>query len=119
MKVLTLTLLIVFSNFSIAQKADDLASFLQRKDQALADAIAPGERKVWEDAISPDFFYADENNVVMDGAEFPREFVPLPKGASGHIVVGRYESHRNGDTVIVVYRDDETENYFGSELHAQ
>lgn len=103
----------------LAQSADDLTATLRAKDQVLLDAYAPGDRAVWEDAISGDFFYADENNRVISRADYLRELEPLPKGASGQIRIEEYQLHGNGDTAIVVHKDDEVEQYFGSELHAQ
>jgi hypothetical protein len=103
-----------------AQNNDDnLAATLRAKDQALLDAYAPGDRAVWESTISDDFFYADENNRVIPRADYLREFQALPNGASGHIVIKSWELHRSGDTAIVVHKDNEFENYFGSDLFAQ
>jgi hypothetical protein len=111
--------LLMVATASLAQESKDLTGLLRQKDQALANAIAPGDEKVWEAALSADFFYADENNKLMNRAEFLNEFRPLPKGASGDIVITHYELRRAGATAIVAYGEDETEHYFGSELHAQ
>jgi hypothetical protein len=104
---------------SLALSEGDLTSVLRAKDQALLDAIAPGERSVWEEMLAPDFFYADENMRIIPRAVFLKEMLPLPKGSSGAITIATYEVHRVGDTAIVVHRDDEAEQYFGNELHAQ
>ena len=101
------------------QSKGDVTLELKAKDQALLDATAPGDRSVWEGMLAPDFFYADENMRVIPRADFLKELQPLPVGASGNIAIATYEAHRVGDTAIVVHRDDETEQYFGSELHAQ
>jgi hypothetical protein len=102
-----------------AQKTDDLLAKLRQNDQALLDAIAAGDRNIWDAALASEFLYADENNRVLNRADFLTELLRLPKGASGKIVIKSYEMYRVGDTAIVVHRDDETELYFGSELHAQ
>lgn len=108
---------LVFS--SSAQQAADVPQSLRKMDQELLDAIAPGDRTTWDKMMSPDFLYADENNQVFTRAEFLKQLAPLPKGATGSITIDSYQVHRLGDTVVVLHRDNETEEYFGSELHAQ
>jgi hypothetical protein len=112
-------LLLVSPMMCLAQSTGDVTFFLKSKDQALLDAIAPGDRAVWDGVLAPDFFYADENMRIISRADFLKELQPLPKGSSGNIVITTYEMHRVGDTAIVVHRDSETENYFGSELRAE
>jgi Domain of unknown function (DUF4440) len=116
---IALAIAMCISCASLAQQHPNLSTILRQKDQALADAIAPGDRKVWEAVLSSDFFYADENNDILSKDDFLKEFVPLPKGISGKIVVRQHQVRQAGDTAIVVHRDEETERYFGSELHAQ
>ena len=43
---------------------DQITAQLRAKDQALLDAIAPGNRKVWEDALATDAVYVDENGEI-------------------------------------------------------
>ena len=52
---------------------DPTVALLRAKDQALLDAIAPGDRKVWDEALSADAVYVDENGVIMDRTEFLKE----------------------------------------------
>jgi Xaa-Pro aminopeptidase len=54
-------LLSLVSSFS-GQQAVTVTQSLRKMDQDLLNAIAPGNRKAWDDAMSPDFLYADENN---------------------------------------------------------
>ena len=112
------TLLSLVSSSS-AQQVADVTQSLRKMDQELLDAIAPGDRNAWDSVISPDFLYADENNQVFTRAEFLKQLAPLPKGATGSITIDSYQAHRLADTVVVLHRDNETEMYFGSELHAQ
>ena len=76
--------------------ADATADLLRKKDQALLDAIAPGDRKVWEAALANDAVYVDENGVTMDRAEFLRQLEPLPPGASGSLHIDTYSGARVG-----------------------
>jgi len=111
--------ILIFTGTASGQPAADTTQSLRKIDQELLDAIAPGDRKPWERVMSQDFFYADENNQVFTRDGFLKQLLPLPKGATGHIAIDSYDAHREGDTVVVLHRDNETEEYFGSELHAQ
>ena len=89
------------------------------RDQALLDAIAPGDRAVWAKALWPDATYVDENGAIMNRAQFLEGLVPLSKGASGHISIVDYRLRLAGDTALVIHRDDERENYHGILLRAE
>jgi hypothetical protein len=102
-----------------ATAEDPLVIALRAKDQALLDAIAPGNRSVWEAELAPDFLYVDENNHILDRSQFLQELTPLPTGTTGKLSIVSYQLHRTGDTPVVVHRDDEREQYFGSSLQAQ
>jgi ketosteroid isomerase-like protein len=98
--------------------ADPTVDLLRSKDQALLDAIAPGDRKVWDAALASDAVYVDENGVTMDRAEFLKQLDPLPAGASGSIRIASYSARVSGDLATVIHTDDETENYHGQMLQA-
>jgi hypothetical protein len=97
----------------------DLSTLLRAKDQALLDALAPGDHAPWDEAMSMDFVYVDENHEIMTRDDFLKQLQPLPVGASGNISMRTYQVVPNGDTAIVIHHDDETEHYFGSNLHAE
>jgi hypothetical protein len=92
---------------------------LRARDQALLDAIAPGDRAIWEKALWSDATYVDENGAIMNRAQFLEGLVPLPKSASGHISIVDYRLRLAGDTALVIHRDDERENYHGIPLRAE
>jgi hypothetical protein len=98
--------------------ADFVQQFRQR-DQALLDAIAPGDGKVWDAALAADAVYVDENGVVINRADFLKQLTPLPAGASGTLTISAYSAHQYGDVVIVVHTDDEDELYHRQHLKAQ
>jgi hypothetical protein len=99
--------------------ADPIVDLLRAKDQALLDAIAPGDRKVWDEALAPAAVYVDENGTIMRRAEFLKQLDPLPPGALGSLRIKSYSGTVSGDLAIVVHTDDEQENYHGQLLHAQ
>lgn len=82
---LSFTLAFALQTPATTNTTDQITALLRAKDQALLDAIAPGDRKVWEDALATDAVYVDENGVVMDRAAFLKQLEPLPAGASGNL----------------------------------
>lgn len=97
----------------------NVAQVLRAKDQALLDAIAPGNVKVWDEALAEGAVYVDENGLIMDRAAFLKQLTPLPPGASGTLVIASYQASAQGDVATVIHTDDETENYHGQTLKAR
>jgi ketosteroid isomerase-like protein len=99
--------------------ASNLQSALRAKDQALLDAIAPGDRTIWDRTLSADAVYVDENGLIMNRSEFLAALEPLPQGTSGHIQITDYRLTVNGDSAFVIHKDDEFEDYHGQPLRAR
>ena len=102
-----------------APARDDLTAELRTRDQALLDAIASGNRALWERTLSPEAVYLDENGAIMDRQVFLETLQPLPAYASGQIRIVDYRLDRIGDTALVVHRDAEHEVWHGVPLDAQ
>jgi ketosteroid isomerase-like protein len=98
--------------------AKPVAQILRENDQALLDAIAPGNRALWDKLLTQDAVYVDENGVIMHREEFLKTLTPLPAGASGSISITSYEVNVHGNVALVVHMDDERENYHGIPLKA-
>ena len=96
-----------------------VTSLLRAKDQALLDAIAPGDRKVWDQALAADAVYVDERGVIISRSDFLKQLEPLPAGASGSLRIISYTAHVSGDLATVIHLDDEQETYHGQPLKAQ
>jgi ketosteroid isomerase-like protein len=103
----------------VAAPSTDITATLRAKDQALLDAIAPGDRALWDKTLTDDAVYVDENGAIIERAPFLKELVPLPTGASGRIQIIDYNVRLHGDTALVRHRDDEREIYHGQTLHAE
>jgi len=101
-----------------ARSDDRLEQTLRAKDQALLDAIAPGDRATWAAALAPGALYLDENNVTMSRKAFLDQLKPLPPNTSGQIKIVKYRMVRSGDVAIVVHEDAETEFYHGQTLRS-
>jgi hypothetical protein len=118
-KFLLAVALAILNSPNVADKnADKNVELLRAKDQALLDAIAPGDRKVWDQSLAADAVYVDENGTVIERAEFLKQLEPLPAGASGTLKIASYSAHVAGDLATVIHTDEEEENYHGQILHA-
>ena len=91
---------------------------LRAADQALLDAIAPGDRAVWERLLAKDAVFVDENGAVLRRDQFLAALKPLPPGNSGHISIVDYQASVHGNVALVIHKDDERENYHGIPLRA-
>ena len=97
----------------------DVAAELRARDQALLDAIAVGNVKLWDDVLAVDATYVDESGDILKRADFLKQLQPLPKGVSGTISIAEYSARVSGDVATVIHRDDEKEQYHGQNLTAQ
>ncbi len=102
-----------------SRTAQDVERLLRGKDQALLDAIAPGETKAWDAALAPGAIYVDENGEIMERDQFLKQLAPLPAGTSGSIRIISYRLELHGNVAIVIHTDDEEENYHGQLLNAR
>jgi len=103
----------------LAATATQTTDLLRAKDQALLDAIAPGNRQLWDETLAPDAVYVDENGAIMNRAEYLKQLEPLPPGATGSLHIASYDAHISGDLATVIHTDDEQENYHGQMLTAR
>jgi hypothetical protein len=113
--------LLVIAALQFAAADPNLASVqkqLRADDQALLDAIAPGDKAVWERLLARDAIYVDENGAVMNRAQFLAALKPLPAGSSGNISIVDYQATVHDQVALVVHKDDERENYHGIPLRA-
>jgi hypothetical protein len=92
---------------------------LKRATQALVDALAPGERAVWEHYADSSLTYVTEDNEVKNRAQLLDEMQPLPAGSSGWIVVEEFRCTDFGRFAVTTYLMDEHETIEGHELHAR
>src|SRR6266567_4522213 len=107
------------SQANVSSPLPDATKLLRAKDQALLDAIAPGDVKTWDAAMAEGAIYVDENGQIMQRAEFLKQLTPLPAGASGTIKISDYSASLHENVGTVIHTDDEEENYHGEMLHAR
>ncbi|MBS0273205.1 MAG: nuclear transport factor 2 family protein [Proteobacteria bacterium] len=97
--------------------ADDRAVITQQ-EQEMVDAVASGGVAVWDKYLDPDLIYAEEDGSYKGKAEMLKEIQPLPKGLSGEIKVVLLSYREDGNTAVALFRQVETEHYFGQTIHA-
>ncbi|HEX3879197.1 MAG TPA: DUF4440 domain-containing protein [Bryobacteraceae bacterium] len=92
---------------------------LVRRTQELFDAVASGDKRPWEKYFANDSTYFDERGRRMDKKALLDDQAPLPQGYSGSIKVLNPLSRITGDTAILSYDLDESENVFGQNMKAR
>jgi ketosteroid isomerase-like protein len=117
MKQLLLAALLGVASAGYADSASTEAT-LKRMTQEMADALAPGDRAVWERYTEPSLLYVTEDNLVKTRKQFLADLAPLPAGYSGKIAIVEFQSKDYGDLAVTTYIQDEHENVEGHELHA-
>jgi ketosteroid isomerase-like protein len=117
--MLLIALALAFVLQTPASTTNQTIAVLRAKDQALLDAIAPGDRKVWEQALASDAVYVDESGTILDRAAFLDQLTPLPVGVSGKLEISNYQARVIGDLATVIHLDDEHETFHGQKLFAQ
>jgi len=97
--------------------AEDPSAWFQTTTQKLFDAVAAGDRKVWDEALDERCMITTEDGEVFDKRAYLEQLKPLPPGFEGHIEVRRLTVRTLGDAAVVHYWLDETEDIFGQHLH--
>jgi hypothetical protein len=105
--------------FATAARAEDVSALLKAKAQALENALAPGDAKVWAHTLDDLALMGDENGVVTDRSATVKDITPLPPGASGHIDVINWTARVGANDAAATFTADEYENFHGQHLHAQ
>jgi Domain of unknown function (DUF4440) len=104
---------------SDAAARQDLTALLKMQTQALLDAVAVGDTKVWDRYLDPAIIYLAEDGTRKSKTDLLKELQPLPRGISGSITIGAFEVRAHGNAAIATHDDNERENYFGQTLNAQ
>lgn len=87
---------------------------LKKATQELLDAIAPGDKPVWEKYLAEGSIYADEEGKVWTKDELIKELNPLPKGYIGTIKMGDPKVFVQDNVIVLSHLDREE-----LELHGQ
>jgi len=90
-----------------------------RRTQELMDAVVPGNKTPWQNYFADDTFYFDEKANNFNKKALLDSIEAMPPGISGTIKVVNSKINTLGNTLIHAYDMDETETYYGQELHAR
>lgn len=96
--------------------SQDTVGWFQATEQALLDAIAPGDKGVWERVMDPSCVVTTEEGEVLTKQQFLEVLKPLPSGLSGGIVVKDLSVKEFSDFALVRYLAEESESVFGQRL---
>jgi hypothetical protein len=94
----------------------DLRGWIETRTQALFDAIAIGDKGIWDRTMDTDCVITTEDGEVMGKAKFLSDLRPLPRGFSGHGKIRDLTVRDLGEVALVHYRIDEWESIFAQEL---
>jgi hypothetical protein len=101
--------------------ADDRVQ-ITKLEQDLADALVPGDVKVWDRTLDSGVIVAEEDGSFKGKSEMLKEIEPMPKGLGGNIVIELLAYHEEGrgddSTAVALFREHETEQYYGQIIHA-
>lgn len=115
-------ILAIFSSLGLAQSAIQSSSDLTTEKeligiaQQLLDAVASGDKAVWEKYVAEDLIFTDENWRILTKKQLIDSLAPLPKGYSGSIRIANVQSRINGDAAVLSYRALEEEHVFGQRI---
>jgi len=100
---------------AIAQSADTVKWF-QTTEQALMDALAPGDKAVWDRVMDEGCVITSEEGDVQNKQQFLADLRGLPPGLTGGIVVKELTVQELPGFAVVRYLADEWEIIFGQKL---
>jgi len=94
----------------------DLVAWFQRTEQALMNAIAPGDKAPWERVMDPGCVVTTEEGLVLRREQFLADLRPMPVGLSGGITVKELTVQEFPGFAVVRFLADEWETVFGQRL---
>jgi hypothetical protein len=115
-QVLSTTILLLTTMGAAAAPAPSSQAWFQQTEQALLDAVAVGDRGVWEKTLADTWVGTSEEGEVLTKAQLLKDLSPLPPGLSGHITVRDLTVQETASYAIVRYVADEAESVFGQSL---
>lgn len=97
--------------------AATLVMQFQNVEQSLMNAVALGDKAVWDRTLDDSAVFTSEEGMVMTKKELLDSFGPLPPGLKGEIVVRDLTVQELGDDVAIVrFLADESEDVFASRI---
>jgi hypothetical protein len=98
--MLVATLLLVIATSETPQNPSAVEAELKRTTQELLDAVAPGDRAVWDRYLDERVIHVDESGIVRTKAEVLKEITPLPQGLIGSINILSFRTVVHDDVAV-------------------
>ena len=93
--------------------------WFQTTEQSLMDAVASGDKAVWERVMDPSCVVTSEEGEVVPREKLLADLQPLPPGLAGAITVKDLTVQEFPGFAVVRYLADEWETVFGQKLTVQ
>ena len=102
-----------------AAAGDSARAWFQKTEQALMDAIAAGDKAVWDRVLDEGCLYTSEEGRVLTKQELLKELTGLPPGLTGTINVEELTVQEFPAFAIVRFLANEHEEVFGQRLNVK
>ena len=96
--------------------SDEIVDKLKRATQEMLDAVARGDKAVWDRYLAEGSIYADEEGNVLTKDDLLKELRPLPPGYAGTIKVGKTKSLVQDNVVVLSHVDHEELVLYGQKI---
>jgi len=118
---LMIFLQLIFAINVFAQATPDSAAYKQivAIEQQLLDAIALGNKSVWEKYLADSCLITIEEGQFLRKSQLVEDLGPLPKGYSGKIEMKDIHFQSYGNVTTLAYLADEYETIFGQTINTQ
>jgi hypothetical protein len=100
----------------VPEARPDPQTELPRIARALLDAVATGERAIWERHLADDGVFTDERGVRRTKAELLEILQPLPAGYEGRLEPRDIAVRDFGTTAVMTFRAEEHLTLFGQSV---
>jgi len=110
------TVMLLLSAGLVPARASTADSWFQTTTQALFDAVATGDKAVWDRVLDADAIITTEDGEVQSRKQFLDSLQALPPGFRGAIKLRGLTVRHLGDAAVAHYWLDEWEDIFGQKL---
>jgi len=116
----SLLVTLFFSLNGIAQQSpSSIKKLLVQKEQSLLDAIATGDKTLWNAALHDSCIIGIEDGILMTKSKFIEDLSPLPKGYAGKIKIIEPTLKLYNNTAVLSYIADEYLELYNQKIHTQ
>jgi Domain of unknown function (DUF4440) len=115
---LLITLFFSLNGFG-QQSSDSIKKLLVQKEQSLLDAIATGDKTLWDAALHDSCIIGIEDGSLISKTRYLEELSPLPKGYAGKIKVIEPALKLYSNTAVLSYIADEYLELYNQKIHTQ